>query len=300
MRYQAVIAGCFGVLLTLLPAANAAAGSRPHWVPTRADTFQWDLQTPVPLTVAASVYDIDLFDNPPRVVQQLHNMGRHAICYVDVGSWENYRPDAKTYPARILGKSYPGYPDERFIDIRQLNVLGPILAKRFDLCRAKGFDAVEPDNIDTYQADTGFPITYRDQLVFNHWLVAQTHLRGLSIGQKNDGDQVRDLVGSFDWALLEECFNQQFCTRFSPYVASGKAVFDTEYREDVSVTTFLQQYCPNDRSYGYYLIYKKLALDSYRVTCRGHVDTEQGFAVRLGGKEKRSPEFPPTVSSRSR
>jgi hypothetical protein len=40
------------------------------------------------------------------------------------------------------------------------------------LCREKGFDAVEPDNIDAFTNDTGFPMTYEDQLRFNRWLAS--------------------------------------------------------------------------------------------------------------------------------
>jgi hypothetical protein len=49
---------------------------------------------PVPTDVNASVYDIDWQDTAAQVAT-LHALGRHVICYVDVGSWENYRPDAK-------------------------------------------------------------------------------------------------------------------------------------------------------------------------------------------------------------
>ena len=249
-------------LMALLPAAASA-----FWSPVFTDTFQWDLEQPVQLGVDASVYDIDLFANPATVVSKLHQLNRHVICYIDMGSWESYRPDAKEYPKIILGRRYPGYPQERFVDIRRLDLLGPILARRLDLCRSKGFDAVEPDNIDTYQANTGFPLTYADQLTFNRWLVTQAHQRNLSIGQKNDPAQVSDLVGAFDWALLEECFYGRFCERFSPYVTSGKVVFDTEYRNDTSLATFLNRDCAAARPLSFYLIYKKLNLDAYRVIC---------------------------------
>ena len=66
---------------------------------------------------------------------------------------------------------------------------------RFDLCKAKGFDGIEPDNIDGYTNNTGFPLTYQDQLNYNTWLANEAHARGLSIGLKNDDGQVDDLVG---------------------------------------------------------------------------------------------------------
>ncbi len=69
-------------------------------------------------------------------------------------------------------------------------LLAPLMRARLDLCQAKGFDAVEPDNIDGYQVDggTGFPLTAGDQLRYNRWIAAEAHCRGLSIGLKNDSD----------------------------------------------------------------------------------------------------------------
>ena len=74
-----------------------------------------------------------------------------------------------------------------------------------------------------------FPLKYRDQLNYNIWLANQAHARGLSIGLKNDLDQVKDLVPYFDWALNEECFQYDECELLLPFVEAGKAVFGVEY-----------------------------------------------------------------------
>jgi hypothetical protein len=279
MRLPAMRLPAIAFLAAALSFFAGAGRAQAFWVPVPADTFQWDLEEPVPLNVDATVYDIDMFDNSRTVVANLHAKARHVICYIDMGSWESYRPDAWKYPKSILGNRYPGYPQERFVDIRAINVLGPILEHRLDLCAQKGFDAVEPDNIDTYQARTGFPLTAQDQITFNLWLVGQAHQRGLSIGQKNDPAQVKDLESSFDWALLEECFFYNFCGRFEPYVTSGKVVFDTEYRSDEPLSVFLNKDCPGNAQYGFFLIYKKLNLDAYRVICPTS-NLRQGFVFR--------------------
>ena len=44
---------------------------------------------------------------------------------------------------------------ERWLDVRQIERLAPILTDRLELCRDKGFDAVEPDNLDGYDNETG-------------------------------------------------------------------------------------------------------------------------------------------------
>ena len=59
----------------------------------------------------------------------------------------------------MLGKELDGWPGERWLDVRRWDVLEPILAARFDVCRQKGFDAVEPDNVDGYANESGFPLT---------------------------------------------------------------------------------------------------------------------------------------------
>ncbi len=84
------------------------------------------------------------------------------------------------------------------MDIRDITNLGPIMEARLDLAQAKKCDGVEPDNVDGYTNTTGFPLTANDQLTYNNWLVTQAHNRNLSIGLKNDVDQINDLVGAFD------------------------------------------------------------------------------------------------------
>jgi hypothetical protein len=48
----------------------------------------------------------------------------------------------------------------------------PILAARIDACRAKGFDAVEADNVDGFANSSGFALTAADQLAYNRTIAA--------------------------------------------------------------------------------------------------------------------------------
>ena len=86
-----------------------------------------------------------------------------------VAAW---RPDAARFPAEVVGTELDGWKGERWLDVRRLDVLQPILAERFDMCRRKGFDGVEADNVDGYTQDSGFPLTADDQLRFNRFLAA--------------------------------------------------------------------------------------------------------------------------------
>jgi hypothetical protein len=234
------------------------------WTPAPGTTWQWQLSTVLDASVDAAVYDIDGFDNDAAQVQKLHAQGRKVICYVSVGTWEDWRADAGAFPASVLGKDDAGWAGEKWLDIRRIDLLGPVIGARFDMCRDKGFDAIEPDNIDAYTNDTGFPLSYGDQLAYNQWLAVQAHARGLSIGLKNDDDQAKDLVASFDWALTEDCFDQGWCAQMSPFVSAGKAVFAAEYT-DTGAT--LGKFCAQAKSLQFSAILKHRLLDAWIQTC---------------------------------
>lgn len=223
------------LLATLCAALLLAPAAEARWNPKPTTAaWQWQLQGKIDTSVEARVYEVDGFEVAAKTVAKLHRQGRKGICYLDVGSWENYRPDADRFPKSTLGRAYEGYPDERWLDIRRIDLLAPVLRQRFDLCRRKGFDAVEPDNIAGYENNTGFPLTAADQLRFNRWVAREVHRRGMSVALKNDPAQVRQLVGRFDFAVVEECFAYDECGLFSPFVAAGKAVFVAEYEEPLA------------------------------------------------------------------
>lgn len=196
--------------------------------PTTAP-WQWQLQGKIDTSVPACVFDVDGFETPRATVAALHAGGRVAICYLDVGSWESFRPDAKRFPRSVIGRRYEGFPDERWLDIAHFHRFAPILARRFRLCARKGFDAVEPDNLAGFENRTGFPLTAAEQLRFNRWVAARVHALGMAVALKNDPRQVRALLGRFDFAIVEQCFQYEECDSFKPFVGAGKAVFEAEY-----------------------------------------------------------------------
>ncbi len=230
------------------------------WVPPLSTSWQWQLTTPVDQTVDVAMYDIDMFDNDASVVSALHAKGRKVICYISAGTFENWRPDAALFPDSVKGNSN-GWAGEKWLDIRRLDILGPILSARMDLCKQKGFDGIEPDNVDGYTNKTGFPLTAQDQLTFNTWLASAAHARGLSVGLKNDIDQASQLVGSFDWALNEQCFEYNECSTLAPFTKAGKAVFEVEYNLSTS------QFCPQAVSLQFNSMKKNLDLDAPRTAC---------------------------------
>jgi len=131
-----------------------------------------------------------------------------------------------------------------------------------DLCKSKGFDAIEPDNVDGYTNSTGFSLTASDQLAYNKMLADLAHSRGLSVGLKNDIDQVSALVGYFDWALNEQCFQYNECDPLKAFVSANKAVFEVEY----SLAT--SKFCSQANTMNFNALKKNLDLDATRTACR--------------------------------
>jgi hypothetical protein len=222
--------------------------------------WQWQLQGKIDLSVKAPVYDIDM-DVGPGNVARIHAQHDRAICYVDVGSWEPYRADADKFPKRILGRHFPGFPEERWLDIRALGVLKPIMRKRFDTCRAKGLDAVEPDNVEGYANNTGFPLTAKDQLRFNTWVANAVHARGMAVGLKNDLGQVKRLLPYFDFEINEQCFQYDECGVLERFIDAGKPVYGAEYELRRS------KFCSKSIDLGFSTIRKNYSLRAYRRTC---------------------------------
>ncbi len=247
---------------------------------TPGTSWQWQIDgNTIDQTVLDGVanpkkmYDIDLFTTPASTIQQLHAKGIYVVCYVETGSWENFRPDAAAYPPSVLGNPLAGFPNERLVDIRQIAVLQPIIAARFDLAKAKGCDGIEPDLDDTYNGyNTGFPLTMQDQLAFNRAVADLAHDRGMSIGLKNGaspgGVFERAMEPFTDWALNEQCNQYGECGGYAVYIAANKAVFQVEYlNSGASINAF----CPADNAANFDGILKQSSESlgaTPRVACR--------------------------------
>jgi hypothetical protein len=248
---RAVLAG---FALALGVAGVSSAGGPARWRPPAQLTWYWQLQGRIDNAHEVGAYDVDGFDTGTVEVARLHHLGRRVICYIDVGTWENWRPDASRFPTSVRGRPN-GWPGERWLDIRQ-PVVRRLMAHRFrQECRRKGFDALEPDNIDEYQTHSGFPIAAADQLAYNEWVAAQAHALGLAVLQKNDPDQAAQLEPHFDGVLAEQCNQYSECSSFGPYLRARKPVLDAEYNLPRS------RFCVPDRGRGIMAARYTLALD---------------------------------------
>lgn len=226
-------------------------------------TKNWQIQYSgeLDLDIETDVFNLDLFDSPIESINQLKKRGVFVICYFSAGSYEDWRPDADQYPEKILGNDLENWPGERWLDIRQLSDLKPIIENRLELAVEKGCDGVDPDNLDGYENNTGFPLTGNDQLVFNKYLAQAAHSRDLKIGLKNDLNQVQELVNDFDWILYEECFTYQECDLLLPFLEANKPVFVIEYEKAPA------DFCSRANQQGFSALHKNWELDAYFTDC---------------------------------
>ncbi len=225
--------------------------------PGRSLTWDWQLQGKLAFR-RVDMFDIDGFDTPAGVLSKIHARKgttlprERAICYLSLGSWERYRPDEASWPRAALGLALGGYPDEHWVDVRQLQGLMPLITARLQMCANKGFDGVEVDNIDGWNNHSGFPLTPQDA---EAWLAAtanKAHALGMFIIWKNDPYLVPFGRRYFDGALSEQCYQFEECTTqqnagitffpdmrcnttswkcgVSEFAAAGKWVGEVEYK----------------------------------------------------------------------
>ena len=251
-----------------MPAAAPSAPTLPDpvdcpgcYAPALETSWQWQLSPEVDTSIDVEMYDIAGFEATSGLIDALHADGRQVVCSISAGSGENWRPDADEFPDSVLGRSN-GWPGEKWLDIRKVGILGPIMKARLDMCEAKGFDAVEFDNVDGYQNHTGFMLTGADQLKYDAFLANQARGRGMSAVLKNDLGQIIKLLPYFDFALNEQCHQYHECNRLDPFVEAGKAVFGVEYKLAKS------EFCPQANAHNFNFLKKKLNLGVWRSPCR--------------------------------
>src|SRR6266516_413014 len=174
------------------------------------------------------MFDMDMFETPDATVQALHEQGDVAVCYVDDGTWETFRTDASKFPDIVKGKPN-GWPGERWLDVRRLDVLGPIMTARMDVCAQKGFDGVQFDNVDGWQSTTGFPITQYDDAYYTAWMADLAHRRGLSTSWENAIENAGVLQPYMDALVLEQCYQYGECGHAAAMTRAGKWIGGVEY-----------------------------------------------------------------------
>lgn len=214
------------------PVTKAPAGS--WWAPKQRSSFQVQYYGPIDLSLPVDVYNLDWESTTAAQVLQLKSRGVRVICYLNAGAFEEWRKDKDRFPQSVIGEEVDGWDGEYWLDINRTSVLLPIMEARMDVCAAKGFDAVDPDNTDGYLQRTGFAISPTTQVAYQTALARSAHRRGLGIGLKNNPGQLAQLGAVVDFAVNEQCVEYAECYLYSPFLASGKAVFNIEYEAELA------------------------------------------------------------------
>ncbi|RMD47057.1 MAG: endo alpha-1,4 polygalactosaminidase [Aquificota bacterium] len=209
----------------------------------------------------ATVYDIDLFDASKEEIQRLKEEGKIVICYFSAGTYEDWRPDKDRFPLEVIGNPYEGWEGEYWLDIRN-EIVKQIMIDRLKLAKEKGCDGVDPDNVNGYENNTGFNLTYSDQIDFNKFLSEEAHKLRLLIGLKNDLNQINDLVDFFDFSVNEECHQYNECDLLMPFIQKNKSVFNIEYDEIyINDETAFQNLCEDAKNRNFRTLVMPYELD---------------------------------------
>ncbi len=261
------VGGCSGEPQGQGPSSAGSATASAKWtttdgrsVPDVGSSFHIQYSGNVDLNLPVDAYNLDWESTTAEQVAQLTQRGVYTICYFNAGAYEDWRPDEAEFPAALVGKDLDGWPGERWLDVRAVDELLPIMAARMDICRQKGFQAVDPDNTDGWTQDTGFDISPQDQVEYQRALTREAHTRGLSIGLKNNPDQLDQLAGDVDFAVNEECVRYRECDKYTDFLAAGKAVFNIEYGGSPA------RVCPG-RPAGMYTVIKDRKLSAKSQSC---------------------------------
>ena len=263
-----------------IPRAGGTCFYPPHLDDTgRPMRWDWQIGRVAPLertgVHAVDLYDVDGFLTTADEITAMHTEWQAATlphpkvsCYLDL-AWEMYRPDASpepagAFPASTLGNVYFGFPQERWLDVRQLDALKPMIDHRIAMCAAKGFDSVELDDIDSYDppSETGFQLTPGDWQNFLAYTDNEVHRYGMTVMWKNSpllawwGRQYNDGAVVEECYAFTQCFSSDlagttsrgitctevtgptpcgwdaFTTDATPNQPNGKWVGEDEYRED--------------------------------------------------------------------
>ena len=195
-----------GTSAAVIPVSNQSLNvKRDVWQPVVGSGWQIELRHSLTDTsLDVPVYDIDLVENSASTISALQGSGRKVICYFSTGTFESWRPDASSFTAVDKGNPLDGWPGEWWLNTKSTNVRN-IMTARLDLAVSKGCDGVDPDNVDGYKQGTSFGLTTADAVDYISFLADAAHTRGLSIGLKNAGEIVPNVLSLMQWEVNEQC-----------------------------------------------------------------------------------------------
>ena len=185
-------------------------------------------------------YQIGAPYQPPagvRIVSRDHSAspapGLYNICYVNAFQAQPHAE--RSWDADLLLRDGSGEVvidtdwQEALLDLRTDDKRRRIAAKVdgwIDECADKGFDAVEPDNFDSYTRSDGL-LSADDAQAYIKLLSAHAHDRHLAIGQKNTAELVSSAAANgVDFAVAEECAEHNECGDYASAFADKVVVIE--------------------------------------------------------------------------
>jgi len=166
--------------------------------------------------------------------------GLYNICYVngfqtqpdEANWWLTQHPDLILRDGGGDPVIDPDWPDEMLLDIttpQKRTALAAIVGGWIAGCASDGYQAVEIDNLDTYDRSDG-RIDIEDAVAMVLLLADAAHAAGLAIGQKNSADLApRRVETGLDFVVSEECNQYDECGDYTAYY--GDLVFVIEYKD---------------------------------------------------------------------
>ncbi|MFT3797880.1 endo alpha-1,4 polygalactosaminidase [Microbacterium sp.] len=235
------LAGCSA---TSSATAQSVAGSEGVALPPTSGVFDYQLD---------GTYDeVDAGSGPVGIDVVVRDAdaeplaGAYNVCYVN--GFQTQPEDAELWlehPDLLLSDGAdgfatdPGWPGEYVLDPSTnaqregiLAIVAPLVAQ----CADRGFDALEVDNLDTFDR---FPAIDRDGSLALATAYAQlAHEHGLAIGQKNAAElaQVAHAELGFDFAIAEECGVWEECGAYAEVY--GDQVLQIEYTDQLDAEAF--------------------------------------------------------------
>jgi hypothetical protein len=181
--------------------------------------FDYQIGGAYPLPAGVSVVSRDWRERPA---------GEYAVCYVNAFQSQPGEHWPRSLVLRRLED--PGWPGEFAIDIstgaRRARAARHV-ERRVRRCAAKGFRAVEYDNLDSWTRYPSAPFGRADAIAYARRLIRVAHRHGLAAAQKNTVELNGPKVG-FDFAIAEECGRWHECARYERMY--GQHVLAIEYR----------------------------------------------------------------------
>ena len=145
---------------------------------------------------------------------------------------------------------------------------------RLDLAVTKRCNGVDPDNMDGYDNGNGLGLTQADAVAYIRFFAEAAHGRNLSMGLKNAGDVVPEVVDKMEWSVQEQCIQYGDCESYRPFIDQGKPVFHVEYSKGADVNNNASitpdqktSICTDMVVNGFSTIIKNINLDQWIESC---------------------------------